>query len=213
MAEAMMNTTDNPNYVTPEGYVGAPMPESQDAVGLDLGMYNLPEYANKEDMGLLNTTLDGIVNMLSALDNKMNDMNNKVSDLNNKLNYIDKMRGGGSTYQKKEGQGESGEKKKTRQTDPCYICKELGHWAPDCPKKDLCYKCGKFGHWANKCTEDEEDQQFVKEVEKLEKKPQEPKISGTHQTKPPVKGDKKEKKRKKTERIQDPALLTRGNYP
>ncbi|XP_062586692.1 uncharacterized protein LOC134248298 [Saccostrea cucullata] len=107
----------------------------------------------------------------------------------------DKMRGGGSTYQKKEGQGESGEKKKTRQTDPCYICKELGHWAPDCPKKDLCYKCGKFGHWANKCTEDEEDQQFVKEVQKLEKKPQEPRTSGTHQTKPLVKeGDKKEKK-------------------
>ncbi|XP_062615140.1 endogenous retrovirus group K member 7 Gag polyprotein-like [Saccostrea cucullata] len=106
------------------------------------------------------------------------------------------MRGGGSTYQKKEGQGESGEKKKTRQTDPCYICKELGHWAPDCPKKDLCYKCGKFGHWANQCTEDEEDQQFVKEEQKLEKKPQEPKISGTHQTKPPVKeGDKKEKKK------------------
>ena len=37
--------------------------------------------------------------------------------------------------------------------------------------------------------------QLVKEVEKLEKKPQEPKISGTHQTKPLVKeGDKKEKK-------------------
>ena len=66
-------------------------------------------YANKEDMGILNTTLAGIVNMLSGLDNKLADLKS----------YITKMKGG-STYQK--NQGGSGEKKKTRQTDSCYIC-------------------------------------------------------------------------------------------
>ena len=42
--------------------------------------------------------------------------------------------------------------------------------------------------------------QLVKEIQKLEKKHQEPKISGTHQTKPLVKkGDKKEKKEENRE--------------
>ncbi|XP_062621417.1 uncharacterized protein LOC134283014 [Saccostrea cucullata] len=180
------------------------MPESQDPVGFDLGLYNLPGYMNKEDMGILTTTLDGIVNMLTGIDNKLTDLKNyntsefclirdRLSRLEVKVaNMQEKMRGGGS-YQKKEDKG-SGDTKKTRQTDPCFICKELWHWVPDCPRKkqDLCYKCGKFGHWANKCPEDDEDQQFLKEVEKLEKKPQEPKTSGTHQTKPLVKeGEKK----------------------
>ncbi|XP_062587867.1 uncharacterized protein LOC134249547 [Saccostrea cucullata] len=87
-----MNTSENSQYyVTPEGYVGAPMTEIiKDAVELDLNldMIHFHEDMNKEDMSILNTTLDGIMNMLSALDNKMNDMNTKVSDLNKKLNYI-----------------------------------------------------------------------------------------------------------------------------
>ncbi|XP_062568834.1 uncharacterized protein LOC134230983 [Saccostrea cucullata] len=124
------------------------MQESQDAVDLDLnlGMYNFPEYMDKEDMGILNTTLDGIVNMLSGLDNKLNDVNTKMNDLDNKLDklkcynssgfcYISaqlspitksltgktKNEREGSTYQKKEGPGGSGESKKIKQMDPCYV--------------------------------------------------------------------------------------------
>ncbi|XP_062596713.1 uncharacterized protein LOC134258187 [Saccostrea cucullata] len=182
MAEAMMNTPHNPSFVTPEENVGAP--------------FNFQEYMNKEDMNILTTTLDGIVNMLSALDNKLNDMNNKMSGAENQLNHLktymqNKMKKGGSTDQKKEGTRGSGETKKTRQTDPCYICKELGHWAPDCPRKkqDSCYKCGKIGHWANQCTE--EDHQFVKDIQKTEeKKPRETK------RKLPLTSEKPQKKQK-----------------
>ncbi|XP_062569440.1 uncharacterized protein LOC134231496 [Saccostrea cucullata] len=87
-----MNTSENSQYyVTPEGYVGAPMTEIiRDAVELDLNldMINFHEDMNKEDMGILNTTLDGIVNMLSALDNKLNHLNTKMNDVDNKVNKL-----------------------------------------------------------------------------------------------------------------------------
>ncbi|XP_062610874.1 uncharacterized protein LOC134272689 [Saccostrea cucullata] len=84
--------------------------------------------------------------MLSGLDNKLNDVNTKMNDLDNKLDKlkcynssgfcyisaqlspITKSLTGktenereGSTYQKKEGPGGSGESKKIKQMDPCYV--------------------------------------------------------------------------------------------
>ncbi|XP_061190324.1 uncharacterized protein LOC133198214 [Saccostrea echinata] len=147
MAQAMMNSVENRNYIPASneglGYALPTMPDTQDPIGFDLGLYNMPEPMTKEDMGILTTTLDGIVNMLTQL----KEYNTRAAKKNE----------------------DTGAAKKSKQTDPCFICKELGHWAPDCPRKkqNLCYKCGNFGHWAHQCTDD--SMELLKEVEKLEK--------------------------------------------
>ena len=33
----------------------------------------------------------------------------------------------------------------------CGNCKELDHYAADCPKPTPCFNCGKLGHWAKIC--------------------------------------------------------------
>ncbi|RSH81608.1 hypothetical protein EHS25_006230 [Saitozyma podzolica] len=35
--------------------------------------------------------------------------------------------------------------------DGCRICHEQGHFARECPKKDLCHKCGEPGHISREC--------------------------------------------------------------
>ena len=38
----------------------------------------------------------------------------------------------------------------------CFICRQAGHWAKECPNRDkppkmACYKCHQLGHWAALC--------------------------------------------------------------
>ena len=40
--------------------------------------------------------------------------------------------------------------------DKCLICRQVGHWAKECPNRDkspktACYKCHQLGHWAALC--------------------------------------------------------------
>ena len=40
----------------------------------------------------------------------------------------------------------------------CLICRQVGHWAKECPNCDkspkTCYKCHQLGHWAALCSQD-----------------------------------------------------------
>ena len=41
----------------------------------------------------------------------------------------------------------------------CLICRQVGHWAKECPNRDkslkiACYKCHQLGHWAAPCPRD-----------------------------------------------------------
>ncbi|XP_062621750.1 uncharacterized protein LOC134283308 [Saccostrea cucullata] len=163
------------------------LPETQDPIGLELGLYNIPEPINKEDFGILTTTLDGIINILRAfreeVTNEFGAMGGKLAKLEVKISqFEDKMK---SSTKPKDHEKPKGPKK-SKETNPCFICKELGHWAPDCPRKerDLCFKCGQPGHWANECLYKDDDQEFLREVEKTEKKRSENTDSHNPQKKP-----------------------------
>ena len=41
----------------------------------------------------------------------------------------------------------------------CQICRQVGHWAKECPNRDkspkmACYKCHQLGHWVALCPQD-----------------------------------------------------------
>ena len=41
----------------------------------------------------------------------------------------------------------------------CLICRQVGHWAKECPNHDkspkmACYKCHQLGHWVALCPQD-----------------------------------------------------------
>ena len=40
----------------------------------------------------------------------------------------------------------------------CFICRQVGHWAKECPNCDkspkTCYKCHQLGHWVALCSWD-----------------------------------------------------------
>ena len=45
----------------------------------------------------------------------------------------------------------------------CLICRQVGHWAKECPNHDkspkmACYKCHQLGHWAALCPQAHEPQ-------------------------------------------------------
>lgn len=171
------------------GYIFPDLPESQDATGIELGLYDPRQPLSKEDFAIITTTLDAIANRINVLHNEI------VQHTGLVLKKLEEMGG----KKKKESCytcGETGHwspdcpQKKTRETEkktkdknPCYKCGELGHWISECPKsdfaekkgetekrskdKDLCYKCGELGHWISDCT---------KSVEKAE-------VSGSKSTK------------------------------
>jgi hypothetical protein len=106
----------------------------------------------KEDFSLLLPTLDSIANRINALSNEVN---------NNTGIILKKM--GQRPVQKKDQavQTKRPGRRKAPETDPCYICGETGHWAPQCPEKINkindsadkktkqnvpCYKYGQLGH-------------------------------------------------------------------
>jgi len=56
--------------------------------------------------------------------------------------------------------------------DTCYICKEKGHWATECPDRDknkkcvrrdksqdTCYYCKEKGHWSPNCPKKQQEQE------------------------------------------------------
>lgn len=54
--------------------------------------------------------------------------------------------------------------------DTCYICKEKGHWATECPDRnkkrakrdksqDTCYYCQEKGHWSPNCPKKQQKQE------------------------------------------------------
>jgi hypothetical protein len=132
-------------------------PESQDAAVIDLEM-ELEKPMTKEDFSLLSTTLDSNANRINVLSNEVS---NHTGIIRKKMEEMMVQR----PVQKKDQavQTKRPVKKKAPDTDPCYICSETGHWAPQCPErmnktnndstdkktkqKDPCYKCGQLGHW------------------------------------------------------------------
>ena len=48
---------------------------------------------------------------------------------------------------------------KDKARDKCLICRQVGHWAKECPNHDksprtACHKCHQLGHWAALCPRD-----------------------------------------------------------
>ena len=48
---------------------------------------------------------------------------------------------------------------KDKAQDKCLICRQVGHWAKECPNRDksprtACHKCHQLGHWAALCPRD-----------------------------------------------------------
>ena len=48
---------------------------------------------------------------------------------------------------------------KNKARDKCLICRQVGHWAKECPNRDksprtACHKCHQLGHWAALCLRD-----------------------------------------------------------
>jgi hypothetical protein len=142
-----------------DGGLGFVFPESQDAAVIDLEM-ELEKPMTKDDFSLLSTTLDGIVNRINVLSNEMGNHTGII------LRKLEEM----MAQRPKKDQAVQTKrppvKRKAPETDPCYICGETGHWAPQCPEKmnktndsaekktkqkDPCYKCGQLGHWISEC--------------------------------------------------------------
>jgi hypothetical protein len=143
--------------------LGFVFPESQDATVIDVEL-EMAKPMTKEDFSLLSTTLDSIANRINILSNEMG---NHTGVILKKLEEMMKQR----PVQMKDQAVQTKRppmKRKAPDTDPCYICGETGHWAPQCPErknkssdamktkqKDPCYKCGQLGHWISECPNDD----------------------------------------------------------
>lgn len=134
--------------------------ESQDATDLELACLDQEKPATKEDFALLMASLDGSINNLMNLANEFSEIRKSITnDLQALSEHVGEI--------KNETRNTTPDTSKipTRKTNPCYICKELGHLAPECsqtqdpPKKskdkDPCYICQNLGHWASECPEKE----------------------------------------------------------
>jgi hypothetical protein len=53
------------------GYIFPNLPESQDATGIELGLYDPSQPMSKEDFGIITTTLDAIANRINVLHNEI----------------------------------------------------------------------------------------------------------------------------------------------
>lgn len=134
--------------------------ESQDATDLELACLDQEKPATKEDFALLMATLDGSINNLMNLANEISETRKTIT---NDLQALSEQVG----EIKNETRNTTPDTSKipTRKTNPCYICGELGHWAPECPQKqdppkkskdkNPCYICQNLGHWASECSEKE----------------------------------------------------------
>ncbi|XP_052695754.1 uncharacterized protein LOC128174175 [Crassostrea angulata] len=138
-------------------------------------MYDDEKPASKEDISQLMAPLDGIRNNLISITNELSETRQNITKgLQTLSKEVSEIR--------IETRNKTAEKKATpptRKTNPCYICKELGHWAPKCPQKqdpakkeqdpqkqdstkkskdkDPWYICHNLGHWASECTDKEKN--------------------------------------------------------
>ena len=85
-------------------------PQSQDAAGLDMGLYDHRSPQRKENFGIITTTLYGIMNSVNVL---ADEIRNHTSILLSKLE----------------------KRAKPSTSGACYICHQQGHWAPECPDR------------------------------------------------------------------------------
>lgn len=149
--------------------------ETQNVTGLLMGMYDDEKPASKEDISLLMATLDGILNNLISITNELSETRQNITkDLQTLSKEVSEI-----LIETRNRTAEKTTTPPTRKTNPCYICRELGHWAPECPQKqdpakkgkdkdpqkqdppkkskdkDPCYICQNLGHWASECTDKE----------------------------------------------------------
>ena len=62
---------DTQNLMDPGlGYIFPNLPESQDATGIELGLYDPRQPLSKEDFAIITTTLDAIANRINVLHNR-----------------------------------------------------------------------------------------------------------------------------------------------
>ncbi|XP_056022021.1 uncharacterized protein LOC130054935 [Ostrea edulis] len=138
----MVQTTDFlPSQNPTDQGLGFFFPDSQDATGLELGLYDKPPISNEDspmtraDFAIITTTLDGIVNCINVL---ADEIANHTAVLMKKLEEV-----------------VAAKSRKDPTNNACFTCGETGHWSSDCPQKttkkskerDPCYKCGQVGHW------------------------------------------------------------------
>jgi hypothetical protein len=136
--------------------LGFVLPESQDAAVIYLEM-EMEKLMIKDDFSLLSTTLDSIANRINVLSNEVSNHTGII------LKKMEEMMAQHPVQKKDQAvQTKRPVKRKAPDTDPCYICGETRHWAPQCPErmnksnndsadkkmkqKDPCYKCGELGH-------------------------------------------------------------------
>jgi hypothetical protein len=110
--------------------LGFVFPESQDSAVIDLEM-EMEKPMTKDDFSLLSTTLDSIANRINVLSNEVS---NHTGIILKKMEEMIAQR----PVQKKDQAVQTKcppVKRKAPDTDPCYICGETGHCAPQCPRK------------------------------------------------------------------------------
>ena len=154
-------------------------PPSQDASGLEMGMDDHRLSMAKEDFAILTTTMDGIINCMNVMSDQfnnhtsliMNEMKNQTNKILEEMKVMKEVnhilettnkpsQNKGACYICKDPGHYAPNCPNRQSTNQCFNCKQEGHWAKDCPQQgtikneDPCFRCGELGHWIKHCQAD-----------------------------------------------------------
>ena len=153
---------------TQPNYSPNAVPYLEEGDDLDEVLRTLDDFEQKRETDAAKNMLrDTFLSTLEKMREELTDIKASIKELHEKIHPAPRMSYMGYEF------------KPTPQTHPCFICGEMGHWSPRCPKNnrseatvtrptvttptlktepdtrqsDQCYKCHQTGHWAYQCPE------------------------------------------------------------